>query len=239
MTERRLAALVAFLIAGCVTAVTIRYTTFVPWGTDSASYVTAARQWANANLFLPAPFQLWGLPWTALAIPLGARPGSVVGTEVSVLTRRVSHSCWRLAISSIRSWACTSSRPSWPVCSCGRPSCWPTAGGPMGGRPRRSADGSQPHRTRARRHRDERRAGGGVSPVGDRNRYARIGGECGNRRRGADRRGDDAADSGAVRHRARRTRPHGRDSWVARVAAVAVGSCRAVLSPVRRSARRS
>ena len=84
MTERRLAALVAFLIAGCVTAVTIRYATFVPWGTDSASYVTAARQWANADLFLPAPFQLWGLPWAPFAIPLGARPGSVVGTEVSV-----------------------------------------------------------------------------------------------------------------------------------------------------------
>lgn len=66
-------------------AVAIRYNTFVAWGTDSSSYVEAARQWSEGRLSTPMPLQFWD-SWTntdpfALT-PLGRRPGAIRGTEV-------------------------------------------------------------------------------------------------------------------------------------------------------------
>jgi hypothetical protein len=75
--------MLAMAIAGIVTALTIRSATFVPWGTDPACYVNAARRWADADLFAPNPFQL--LPrWPLLGLPLGERPGAIEGTYVSM-----------------------------------------------------------------------------------------------------------------------------------------------------------
>lgn len=86
--SRRIPVFTAFLLAGVTTAITIRYATFVPWGTDAAGYVGAARRWADGRVFNPAPLQLWA-PWSfvgplTMAAPLAFTLGPTRGTDVSV-----------------------------------------------------------------------------------------------------------------------------------------------------------
>lgn len=78
----RAAALAALLVAALAAGLTIRANSFVPWGTDSGAYLSAAYRWADGDLFTPASFQFWA-PWTAggqVEAPLGHRPGPLPGT---------------------------------------------------------------------------------------------------------------------------------------------------------------
>ncbi|HYU79460.1 MAG TPA: glycosyltransferase family 39 protein [Vicinamibacterales bacterium] len=75
---------VGLLIAAIVTGVTIRYATFVPWGTDSANYLTAARGWAAADLFRPAPLDFSPLPWPDIGLPLAERHTRIRGASTSM-----------------------------------------------------------------------------------------------------------------------------------------------------------
>lgn len=81
----RLPFFAALLLAGLTTAITIRHATFVPWGTDAAGYVGAARRWADSDLFKPAPLELWA-PWSVVGplsmdAPLAYRRGPERGTD--------------------------------------------------------------------------------------------------------------------------------------------------------------
>lgn len=70
------------LIAGLLTAITIRNGSYTPWATDSGSYINAARRWAEADLFSPDALQLWPR-WTQLGVPLGHTPAAIRGTYVT------------------------------------------------------------------------------------------------------------------------------------------------------------
>lgn len=75
----------ALVIAALVSALSIRYNTFTPWGSDPASYIEAAHRWAEGRLFEPSPLPLT-LPWTSegnVTVPIGTRPSLVAGTDVS------------------------------------------------------------------------------------------------------------------------------------------------------------
>jgi hypothetical protein len=79
----RVAVYVALLLAGVVTAVTIRNNSFAPWGTDPGSYINAARRWAEADLFEPDALQLWPR-WNQFGVPLGSTPSAIRGTYVTM-----------------------------------------------------------------------------------------------------------------------------------------------------------
>jgi MFS family permease len=79
----RVALYTALLIAGLVTAFTIRYASFTPWASDTGSYVHAARRWAERDLFAPEAFHMWPR-WSALGPPLGNRHGAISATYVTV-----------------------------------------------------------------------------------------------------------------------------------------------------------
>lgn len=67
-------------------ASSVRFTTYVPWGTDSAGYVEQAERLAHGVLVEPLPLAL-GPAWawdTWLVTPLAARSGPVSGTEVGI-----------------------------------------------------------------------------------------------------------------------------------------------------------
>ncbi|MCC6990670.1 MAG: glycosyltransferase family 39 protein [Acidobacteria bacterium] len=80
-----MAGLLAVLLAGLVAATTLRFATFVPWGTDAPAYVEAAHRWADGRLSAPSPLGLWASwAWPPQAVlPLGQRPGLATGTDVS------------------------------------------------------------------------------------------------------------------------------------------------------------
>jgi hypothetical protein len=73
------------LIAVTVTSVTIRYNSFIPWGTDSGAYVTAAHDWARADLFHPQTL-VYRFPWaeTDVESPFGHRRGETRGTYTGI-----------------------------------------------------------------------------------------------------------------------------------------------------------
>jgi MFS family permease len=79
----RVALYTALLIAGLVTAFTIRYASFTPWASDTGSYVHAARRWAERDLFAPEAFHMWPR-WSALGVPLGNRHSAISATYVTV-----------------------------------------------------------------------------------------------------------------------------------------------------------
>jgi hypothetical protein len=83
--RERAASLVALVIVAVAVGVTIRYNSFIPWGTDSAAYLSAARGWDRAELFTPASF-LFRFPWASneyVEAPLGHRGGPERGTLTS------------------------------------------------------------------------------------------------------------------------------------------------------------
>ena len=82
--DRRLAVLAAAL-SGLVAAVALRFSTFVPWGTDAAAYIEAGYRWAEGQLFEPTSLRFWAA-WAAGEVesPLGNRPGPIDGTSVSM-----------------------------------------------------------------------------------------------------------------------------------------------------------
>lgn len=82
----RVATVAALLVAALVIGITIRSNIFVPWGTDSAAYLSAAYRWADGRLFTPASFVFWA-SWSAGGVtesPLGHVPGAIEGTIVGV-----------------------------------------------------------------------------------------------------------------------------------------------------------
>lgn len=84
--QQRAAAYAAALIAAVLVGVTVREGALVPWGTDSAAYLTAAQRWADADLFSPASFRHWAL-WDQMGTvepPLGHRPGPTPGTITGI-----------------------------------------------------------------------------------------------------------------------------------------------------------
>jgi hypothetical protein len=86
LASDKLAAYAALLIAALALAFTVRFNTYVAWGTDSSAYLDAAVQWAAGELFHPAHFRFWA-PWDAdgtTEAPFGRTPGAVPGTIVSV-----------------------------------------------------------------------------------------------------------------------------------------------------------
>jgi len=76
---------VAFLLAGLVTALTIRYGTFAAWGTDQAGYIESSHMWTTGDVVSPVPLGLWPALGDRpdAASPLAFRPGVRSGTEVS------------------------------------------------------------------------------------------------------------------------------------------------------------
>jgi hypothetical protein len=81
----RLAWVAALIIAAGVAAVTVRYNSFIPWGTDSGAYVNAAHRWAEGQLFEAAPLG-FRFRWASdpyVSTPHGNRPG-VKGTFTSI-----------------------------------------------------------------------------------------------------------------------------------------------------------
>jgi hypothetical protein len=82
----RIAVVIALVISAVAIGATIRWNTFVPWGTDSSAYIDAAAQWAGRDLFHPTHFRFWA-PWAhdaELETPLGRTPGATPGTIVTV-----------------------------------------------------------------------------------------------------------------------------------------------------------
>lgn len=82
----RVAVWLVALMAGVVVALSIRFNTFVAWGTDPASYVESAHRWAEGRLVAPSPLQFAGAAWaadSALLTSMGFREGPVHGTNVS------------------------------------------------------------------------------------------------------------------------------------------------------------
>ncbi len=76
---------VALLIAAGVVAVTVRFNSFIPWGTDSGAYLNAAHHWAEGELFDVAPLG-FRFPWASdgyVESPHGHRPGPK-GTFTSI-----------------------------------------------------------------------------------------------------------------------------------------------------------
>ena len=85
MTRSETAArLCAIVIVALAIGLTIRFSIFTVWGTDSAAYIHAGKRWAKSDLFVPAEFVFWA-PWSlggAADSPLGHRPGPTKGTIV-------------------------------------------------------------------------------------------------------------------------------------------------------------
>jgi hypothetical protein len=76
LPSERVSRLAAFLIAGLLVAVCIRFNIFTAWGTDSASYLGAAYRWAEGSVFRPSSLVYWA-PWSldgVIESPLGHRP---------------------------------------------------------------------------------------------------------------------------------------------------------------------
>ncbi len=76
----------ALIVVAVVIGVTVRFSTFTPWGTDSAAYIDAAHRWADADLFSPTTFVFWA-PWSFgghVEIPLGQRLGPTIGSAVGI-----------------------------------------------------------------------------------------------------------------------------------------------------------
>lgn len=81
----RLATATALLVIAFVVGLTVRYNSFIPWGTDSGAYISSAYRWAEGDVFSPATL-LFHEPWAAdgyVEAPLGHRPGPVRGTFTS------------------------------------------------------------------------------------------------------------------------------------------------------------
>jgi hypothetical protein len=78
---QRIPVYAAWLAAGLVTAFTIRYASFTAWGTDPASYVSAAHRWAAHDVFASDSFQMWSTP-SSVGVPVGSRAGAIQGTYV-------------------------------------------------------------------------------------------------------------------------------------------------------------
>ncbi len=86
LRPERLASYAALLIAGLVAAVSIDAGGFVPGGTDSSGYVSAADRWRAGEIYGPAPLHLWAA-WPAAAAtasPVAYRPALIRGADVSV-----------------------------------------------------------------------------------------------------------------------------------------------------------
>lgn len=63
----------------------IRFNSFIPWGTDSGAYLSAAHGWARGELFTPSSFS-FRFPWAAseyVEAPLGHRAGPTPGSLTS------------------------------------------------------------------------------------------------------------------------------------------------------------
>ena len=78
--------LLALVVVASAIGFTVRYSSYVPWGTDAAAYIEAAHRWADADVFSPASFVFWA-PWAEagrLEAPLGFTPGPAAGTFVSM-----------------------------------------------------------------------------------------------------------------------------------------------------------
>ena len=76
-------ALTALLLASLV-GLTIRHSTFTPWGTDPAVYTGSAHLWARHEVVTPASLIFWA-PWSRdgiLEAPMGHHPGLTRGTTV-------------------------------------------------------------------------------------------------------------------------------------------------------------
>ena len=74
------------LILAIAVGFTIRFNIFVPWGTDSAAYLSQAEALATGRLFAPASVVFWS-PWSLDGLvesPLGLRPGPTKGTITGV-----------------------------------------------------------------------------------------------------------------------------------------------------------
>ena len=73
----------AWLMAAIVAAGTVRYASFTAWGTDPASYLSAAHQWASGELYEPNAFHMWEPP-LSIGLPLGSRHSTISGTHVTM-----------------------------------------------------------------------------------------------------------------------------------------------------------
>ena len=77
MRSSRVATFAVAVIAAVVFGATLRHSTFVPWGTDAAAYITSAKRFAAGRLVEPSELQLgpaWGRSGSAVSA-LGHRPG--------------------------------------------------------------------------------------------------------------------------------------------------------------------
>jgi 4-amino-4-deoxy-L-arabinose transferase-like glycosyltransferase len=72
----------AFVVAALAFAASVRLSTFVPWGTDAASYVESAYRWTLGDPAAPSTAITGDL--TVRDIPLGFRAGRDAGTNVSI-----------------------------------------------------------------------------------------------------------------------------------------------------------
>jgi hypothetical protein len=82
--SHRLAHAAALIVCAGVVGVTVRYNSFIPWGTDSGAYINAAHRWAEGELFDVAPLG-FRFHWASnpyVHTPHGHRPG-VKGTYTS------------------------------------------------------------------------------------------------------------------------------------------------------------
>ena len=77
-------AITALLLASLV-GLTIRHSTFTPWGTDPAAYIGSAHLWARHEVVTPASLIFWA-SWSRdgiLEAPMAHHPGLTRGTTVS------------------------------------------------------------------------------------------------------------------------------------------------------------
>ena len=77
----RVASTLALFIAVFLAALTVRYSSFIPWGTDSGAYLNAAHRWAHADLYSPQTLVFrfpWAIEagrhaWIELLLPTGRK----------------------------------------------------------------------------------------------------------------------------------------------------------------------
>jgi hypothetical protein len=83
--SERVARMLALFVALGVVGVTVRYNSFIPWGTDSGAYLGTAYGLAGGDLYRPQTF-VFRFPWasdTYVESPLGHRGGETRGTYTS------------------------------------------------------------------------------------------------------------------------------------------------------------
>lgn len=86
MPNGRVVSYAGLLVAALVTSISINVGGFIPGGTDSSGYISAAELWRDGNLYRPEPLHFWAT-WgngTESASPVAYRPGPIRGTEVSI-----------------------------------------------------------------------------------------------------------------------------------------------------------